>query len=84
MKPTIHLEVPLQHEALLRRVLALAEELDQLASTAPPGTVFEACESAVVDGGRQVQTQMLQEAVARRIETAEKRGRRSGSVRAES
>ena len=83
MTPTVSLDVPARHEALLRRVLALAEELDHLALTAPPGTVFDACESAVVAGGRQVQTQMLQDAVARRIETAEKRGRRSASVRAE-
>lgn len=82
MEPTVSLDVPARHELLLRGVLALAEELDQLALTAPDGTVFDACESAVVAGGRRVQTQMLQDAVARRIETAEKRGRRSVSARA--
>jgi hypothetical protein len=83
MATTVTFEVPAQHESLIRRVLDLAEELDQLALTAPPGTVFDACESAVVEGGRKVQTQMLQDTVARRIEAAEKRGRRSASVRAD-
>ena len=82
MSPTVSIEVPTEHLALMRRVLALAEELDHLALSAPHGTVFDACEAAVVNGGREVQTQMLQEAVARRIETAEKRGHRSESVRA--
>lgn len=54
------------------------EELARLALCAPDGTVFDACESAVISGGREVQTRMLEEAVARRIEAAEKRGLRSG------
>jgi hypothetical protein len=66
--------------ALLRRVLALSEELDDLALTAPDGTVFDACENAVILGGRDVQKQLLQDAVARRVEAAEKKGRRSGSA----
>ena len=80
---TVTLEIPAEHESLLRRVLALTEELHQLALAVPDGTVFDACEAAVVTGGREVQQQMLQDAVARRIEAAEKRGRRSASVRAE-
>jgi hypothetical protein len=82
MTATIHLEVPIEHEALLRRTLALAEELHQLALSAPDGTVFDACETAVIADGRTLQKQMLQEAVARRIEVAEKKGRRSASARA--
>jgi hypothetical protein len=57
--------------------------MEQLALTAPDGTVFDACEEAVVDKGRKLQGQMLGEAVARRIETAEKRGRPSAAVRAD-
>jgi hypothetical protein len=68
--------------ALLSRVLALSEELDQLALSAPDGTVFDACETAVITSGREVQQRMLEEAVARRIESAEKKGRRSDNVRA--
>jgi hypothetical protein len=80
MTATITLEVPIEHEALLRRTLALAEELDQLALSAPDGSVFDACETAVLAHGRELQKHMLQEAVARRIESAEKKGRRSDSV----
>jgi len=57
--------------------LALAEELEQLALTAPEGTVFDTCEAAVLQKGRKLQSQVLGEAVARRIEAAEKKGRRS-------
>jgi hypothetical protein len=82
MTATINLEVPIEHEALLRRTLALAEELHQLALSAPDGTVFDACETAVIGDGRDLQKQMRQEAVARRIGAAEKKGRRSVSARA--
>jgi hypothetical protein len=76
MSAKVLIEVDAKHEATLRRVLALAEELEQLALTAPDGTVFDACESAVIDKGRDLQRRMLQEAVARRVEAAEKKGRR--------
>jgi hypothetical protein len=82
MTATVTMEVPIEHEPLLRRTLALAEELHQLALSAPEGTVFDACEAAVVSGGRDVQQRLLTEAVARRIEAAEKKGRRSDSVAA--
>lgn len=77
MSAKVLIEVDAQHEAVVRRVLALAEELEQLALTAPDGTVFNACEAAVIDKGRQLQTRLLGEAVARRVEAAEKKGRRS-------
>ena len=35
--------VDVQHEAVVRRPLAPAEEMEQLAPTAPDGTVFDAC-----------------------------------------
>lgn len=82
MTATVTFEVPPEHESLLRRTLALAEELHQLALSAPDGTVLDACETAVIADGRKLQQQLLQEAVARRIEAAEKKGRRSVSARA--
>jgi hypothetical protein len=36
----------------------------------------------VIEKGRELQTRMLAEAVARRVEAAEKKGRRCGSARA--
>ncbi len=83
MSTRVTIEVDAKHEAIVRRALAMAEEMEQLALTAPDGTVFDACEEAVVEKGRTLQGQVLAEAVARRIETAEKKGRRSGSVRAD-
>ena len=83
MGSKITIEVDPQHEGIVRRALALAEEMEQLALTAPEGQVFEACEEAVVEKGRKLQSEMLGEAVTRRIEAAEKKGRRSVSVRAD-
>ena len=83
MNTKVTIEVDAKHEAIVRQALAMAEEMEQLALPASDGTVFDACEQAVVDKGRKLQGQVLGEAVARRIETAEKRGRRSASVRAD-
>lgn len=82
MTATVMMEIPADSEALVRRVLAFSEELQQLALNAPDGTVFDACEAAVVERGRELNTQMLADAVARRVEAAEKKGRRSASVAA--
>jgi hypothetical protein len=83
MTPKVTIEVDARHEAVLRRALALAEEMEQLALTAPDGQVFRACEEAVLDKGRKFQALVLGEAVARRIEAAEKKGRRSAPVAAD-
>lgn len=82
MSGKVTIEVDARHEALVRRALALAEEMDQLALTAPDGAVFDACEEAVIERGRKLQSQMLADAVARRVAAAEKKGRRSAPVRA--
>jgi hypothetical protein len=80
MNPTITLEIPADSEALVRRLLALHEELAALALAAPDGTVFDACEAAVVDKGRDLNARLLADAVARRVAAAEKKGRRCGRV----
>jgi hypothetical protein len=80
MGATVTIEVDAKHEAIVRRALALAEEMEQLALTAPDGTVFDACENTVLEKGRDFQAKALGEAVARRIEAAEKKGRRCGSA----
>jgi hypothetical protein len=82
MSAKVLIEVDAKHEATVRRALALAEEMEQLSLTAPAGTVFDACEQGIIEKGRSLQAQMLGEAVSRRIEAAEKKGRRSGSARA--
>ena len=80
MGSQITIEVDPRYEGILRRALALAEEMEQLALTAPDGSVFDTCEEAVVAKGRKLQSQVLGEAVTRRIEAAEKKGRRSVSA----
>jgi hypothetical protein len=82
MSAKVIIEVDARHEAIVRRALAVAEEMEQLALSAPDGTVFDACEKAVIDKGRNLQAQMLGEAVTRRIEATEKKGRRSAAVSA--
>ena len=77
MNGKVTIEVDVKDEVFFRRVLAMREEMEQLALTAADGSVFDACEEAVIEKGRRLQSQMLGEAVARRIETAEKKGRRS-------
>jgi hypothetical protein len=82
MASIISIEIPDNSEALVRRFVAMIEELNNLASSAPDGTVFDACEAAVVEKGRDLNKQVLADTVARRVETAEKRGHRFESVRA--
>ena len=82
MSATITIELDAKHEAMVRRLLALAEEMEQLALTAPDGAVVDACEAAVIEHGRRLQGQVLAEAVARRIAAVEKKGRRSASASA--
>lgn len=83
MAATVTIEVPAEHEGIVRRALAFAEEMSQLALTAPDGAVLDACETAVIERGRDFSTQMLSAAVARRIEAAEKKGRRCAAVGAD-
>lgn len=83
MNGKVTIEVDPKHEAMVRRALAMAEEMEHLALSAPDGTVFDACEEAVVEKGRTFQGQVLAEAVTRRVEVAEKKGRRSASVSAD-
>ena len=80
MSTKVTIELDAKHEGIVRRALAMAEEMEQLALTAPDGAVFDACEEGMIEKGRQFQAQVLGEAVARRIEAAEKKGRRSGCV----
>jgi hypothetical protein len=83
MSAKVTIEVDEKHEGIVRRALAMAEEMEQLALTAPDGTVFDACEGAVIEKGRTFQAHVLADAVARRIETAEKKGRRSACATAD-
>jgi hypothetical protein len=77
MSSTVTIEFDSRFEQGVRRALALFEEMEQLALTAPDGEVLDQCEQAVIEKGRQLQAATLAEAVGRRVEAAEKKGRRS-------
>ena len=83
MNSKITLEFDAKFEATVLRALAMAEEMESLALTASDGAVFDACEQAVIEKGRKLQAQVLGEAVDRRIDAAEKKGRRSVSASAD-
>ena len=81
MSGKVTIEIDVKDEAIVRRVLALREEMAQLALTAAAGTVVDACEAAVIEKGRRLQSQLLGDAVAQRIAAAEKKGLPCGAVR---
>lgn len=74
MASTISIQIPASSEVLVRQFLAVIEELNDLALSAPAGTVFDTCESAVVTKGRELNQHLLSDAVARRVKSAEKKG----------
>ena len=74
-RKTISLEIDPEHEDLLRQYADFLEEMNDLAATAPDGSVLEACEDAVIERGREQQRRVLQRAVQARIDAAEKKGR---------
>ncbi len=82
MSTKVLIDVDARHEALARRAVSLIEELEQLALTAPDGTVFDACEGAVVEQGRAFQVKLLRETAARRLKAVEKKGSRSAAAAA--
>jgi hypothetical protein len=80
MSTKVTIECDARFENGMRRALAMFEEMEQLALTAPKGQVFDLCEQAVIEKGRNLQAATLGEAVARRVEAAEKKGRRSDAA----
>jgi hypothetical protein len=75
-RTAITLEIDPAHESLLREYAAFLDEMNDLAATAPHGTVLATCEEAVVQRGREQQRRVLQQAVEARVDGAEKKGRR--------
>ena len=82
-RKTITLEVdgPAQEE-LIRNYHALVMELNDLARTAPDDAVIDQLEDLAIERGRQTLRASLQQAVQKRIDEAEKKGRPSASVAA--
>lgn len=65
-----------QQEALLRQFHAYVMEMEDLALRAPDGQVVDQCERVALSKGREIHREVLEQAVQRRIEAAEKKGRR--------
>jgi hypothetical protein len=65
-----------EQEALLCRFHAYVMEMEQLALTAPDGQVLDQCEMAAVNKSRDINRAVLEQAVQRRIDAAEKKGPR--------
>lgn len=75
-RTTITLEIDAEHEDLLRQYAAFLEEMTDLAANAPDGSVFDVCEDAVIEKGREHQRRALRQAVQSRLDAAEKKGPR--------
>jgi hypothetical protein len=69
-----------EQAALMQQFHALVLEMEQLALSAAPGQVLDQCEAAILEGGRRVSRQVLEQAVQQRIEALEKKGRRCGAA----
>ena len=76
---TLEVDCPAQEE-LIRSYHALVMELNDLALSAPDGAVIDQLEDLAIERGRETLRASLQQAVQKRIDDAEKKGRRSGSA----
>jgi hypothetical protein len=66
----------------IERAIAFVTEMNDLALTAPAGHVLDQCEQVATDRGRDLLRDTLQGAVQTRIDAAEVKKGRRGSVRA--
>ena len=79
IRVTLEVDSPAE-EALLRQYHAFVREMQELALAAPEGQVLDVCETAVLHKGQEVNRQVLEEAVQKRIAAVGKKGRRCGPV----
>ncbi len=75
-RKTITLEIDGESEDLLRRYAVFLEEMNDLAASAPDGSVLDTCEEAVIEKGREQQRLVLERATQARLDAVEKKGRR--------
>jgi hypothetical protein len=72
---TLEVDSPAQ-ELLLRQYHAFLQEMETLALSAPDGQVLDVCEAAALRKGQEMNRRTLEQAVQKRIEAIEKKGRR--------
>jgi len=78
MTTPMSIDVPAGFEGTVERFVAFLQEMHDIALKSPDGHVVDDCEGVVLASGRDVQQRALAEALRRRIEVVEKKGRRSG------
>jgi hypothetical protein len=76
---TLDAMTPLQR-LIVERALALAQELEAAADSAPTGQIIDRCESLLLDAGRDVLRRVLEDTLQAQVDTLEKKARRAGPV----
>ena len=67
-------------ETAVEQALAMARDLNELAGIAPAGQILDRCEEAAVEKGREFTRKMLEQALRKRLDAAQKKGRRSDAA----
>ncbi len=70
---------PLQR-LILERALALAQELEATAGSAPAGQIIDRCESLLLGNGPEFLRRALEDTLQAQVDTLEKKGRPAGSA----
>lgn len=76
---TLDAMTPLQR-LIVERALALAQELEATAGSAPVGQIIDRCESLLLGDGREFLRRALEDTLQAQADTLEKKGRPAGSV----
>jgi len=63
-----------EEEVLVRQHHAFLQEMSELALIAPSGHIFDVCEEAVLEKGKEHNRRILEQTVQKRIESLEKKG----------
>jgi hypothetical protein len=79
--PDLDTMTPLQR-TIVERALALAQELEATADSAPDGQVIDRCESLLLGAGREFLRAALQDTLQARIDALEKKGLPAGPAHA--
>ena len=75
--PALETLTPLQR-TIVERALALAQELEATAGSAPDGQVIDRCELLLLGAGREFLRRALEDTLQARVEALEKKGRPAG------
>ncbi len=76
---TLDAMTPLQR-TIVERALALAQELEATAGSAPAGQIIDRCESLLLGDGRGFLRRALEDTLQDRVDALEKKGRPAGSA----